>query len=799
MLTLRAFGALDLRDAEGAPLGTVLAQTKRVALLAYLLLSRPGELHRRDSLLALFWPETDQEHGRKALSQALSFLRREVGEEVVLTRGGEEVGVDPELVRCDVLAFQEALGQEDWAGALELYRGDLLEGLHVKGAPEFVGWVDRERVGLREAAAGAAWRLAHQLIVQGKPVEAERTAQRALGLVATDESPVRAFIEALTQGGDRGAALRFYEKFRGILERELGVEPAPETEALVRAVREGELRARVLDGVVAEVEGMKAEPEEEGMGARAQAVRPPADPHFNPREGRPRRGRAKAAVYAGAAILGLGAVAVTLARRSSEPAHVSILLVDPRPGIAVLPCENLSPAPEDACYAEGIHDAITTRLRMVSSILPTGRTSVLGYRDRPAPPEQMARELGVEYLGECGVLKEGDRIRVTFRLLEAESGRQIWAEPFEAMLAEAGGLISLQSEIARRIVEGIGERLTPEEETRITARPTDNLEAYELYLMGRSRFLQGSPERYREAIRHFEAAIGLDPSFALAYAGLGDALLTLLFTDLSVKPSDVMDQARAAVSRAYELDPTAGEVHIALGSFLSLLQWDWVAAEHHFLEGLRLKPGDVLARLYFASLLSIVGRFEEGALETRLVLAMDPRSSTSLWSSGNRMWQAGRVEEARNLFERAIRIEPVTVTAFSHLAFSYAWDEPKNLTRAAELLSEFARRFGYASPERMGSVIEAIGGDSSLRREALAVLDHFVASTLLDRPHLIYEYAALAPEDTLFELMEEAYLTRHVWTPWIPISVGAVRPEIQDDPRWARFLAQIGHPGLEKF
>jgi len=259
MVTLRAFGALDLRDASGAPLGSVLAQTKRAALLAYLLLSRPGELHRRDTLLALFWPELDQDHGRGALNQALTFLRRELGEDVLVVRGAEEVGVDPGRVRCDVLMLREALRREDWGGALELYRGDPLEGLHVKGAPEFLDWVDRERTRLREAAAGAAWRWAHQLLGEGKPVEAERKAQRALELVATDESPVRAFIEALAAVGDRGAALRFYEKFKTVLERELGVEPARETRALVQAVRNEELGAEAGVGVGEGLPGRMAE------------------------------------------------------------------------------------------------------------------------------------------------------------------------------------------------------------------------------------------------------------------------------------------------------------------------------------------------------------------------------------------------------------------------------------------------------------------------------------------------------------------------------------------------------------
>lgn len=245
MVTVRAFGALDLRDAEGAPLGPVLAQTKRAALFAYLLLSRPGEFCRRDTLLAVFWPESDPVHGRNALSQALSFLRRELGEDVMLRRGGEEVAVDLGQVGCDVLAFHEAMSDEDWAGAVELYRGDFLDGLHVRDAPAFVDWVDRERGRLKEMVAGAAWRHAHQLIGARKLVEAERTAQRALDLVPTDDSPVRELIEALATAGDRGAALRFYKKFEAVLAAELGVAPDPETEALVRAVRKGEVRALV--------------------------------------------------------------------------------------------------------------------------------------------------------------------------------------------------------------------------------------------------------------------------------------------------------------------------------------------------------------------------------------------------------------------------------------------------------------------------------------------------------------------------------------------------------------------------
>jgi DNA-binding SARP family transcriptional activator len=109
MLTLKAFGTLDVRGDGGAPLTPLLTQSKRAALFTYLVLSRPGELHRRDVLLALFWPDLDQAHGRNALSQSLSFLRRELGDGTLLTRGAEEVGVDAAAVTSDVRTFEEAL------------------------------------------------------------------------------------------------------------------------------------------------------------------------------------------------------------------------------------------------------------------------------------------------------------------------------------------------------------------------------------------------------------------------------------------------------------------------------------------------------------------------------------------------------------------------------------------------------------------------------------------------------------------------------------------------------------------
>ena len=237
MIEFLLLGSMELRRQDGSSVLAVLAQPKRAALLAYLALAEPQGFHRRDTLLRYFWPESDEKHARGALNKALHFLRRSLGEELIPSRGSEEVGLAWDRVWCGCRAFQVAASKGAWAEALELYRGDLLEGFHLSGCPDFEHWLREGRGRLREMAAGAAWGLAHEQIQEGELTEAERTAQRALGLVCTDESEVRRFIESLAAAGDRAAAVRFFERFEGKLWEELELEPSVQTKALGLAIR----------------------------------------------------------------------------------------------------------------------------------------------------------------------------------------------------------------------------------------------------------------------------------------------------------------------------------------------------------------------------------------------------------------------------------------------------------------------------------------------------------------------------------------------------------------------------------
>src|SRR5213080_5568412 len=213
VVEFRILGALNLLGAGGRELTSVLAQPKRVALLAYLAAATPRRPHRRDSLLALFWPELDQEHARAALRQALHGLRHALGDGVLVTRGDEDIGLDAERIRCDVVEFERAAVVGRLADALDLYRGDLLEGFFIRGAPEFEQWLEDERARLKAVALGGATLLGERSEGRAALAESAQWTRRALRIAPLDEPSLRRLLQTLDRLGDRAGALDTYEGF----------------------------------------------------------------------------------------------------------------------------------------------------------------------------------------------------------------------------------------------------------------------------------------------------------------------------------------------------------------------------------------------------------------------------------------------------------------------------------------------------------------------------------------------------------------------------------------------------------
>ena len=251
MSELLTLGRVRLLADSGEP-ASAGVQPKRIALLAYLVLATERGPIRRDSLLALFWPELDDEEARRALRQALHYLRRVIGDDVFAT-SGDQIEVRSGAVRCDAAAVDQLIEAGRHADALALYHGDFFDGFHVDDvSAEYEEWVDRTRARLRRRAAGAAWSASDAAATRGDSATAVELARRACELEPDQEAGWRRLMSLHQKLGDRAGALRAYEELTTRLQREFETEPAPETTALAERIRAAKEPSMVVDEAPAE-------------------------------------------------------------------------------------------------------------------------------------------------------------------------------------------------------------------------------------------------------------------------------------------------------------------------------------------------------------------------------------------------------------------------------------------------------------------------------------------------------------------------------------------------------------------
>lgn len=237
MIRLRTLGTLDLRSSDGAELRPVVAQPRRVALLAYLALAKPRGPHQRDTLLALFWPERDEESARNALNQAVHFLRRYLGADAFVARSGGEIGLAREHLWCDVTAFDDALDANRPSDAIELYQGELLDGFHIGEAPEFQRWLESERARVASRYMHAIGVVAEQRETAGDFDGAVKLWRRLAARDPLSSRIALRLMRGLAAAGDPTAAVQHARVHEALLREELNVALAPEVAALVRQLQ----------------------------------------------------------------------------------------------------------------------------------------------------------------------------------------------------------------------------------------------------------------------------------------------------------------------------------------------------------------------------------------------------------------------------------------------------------------------------------------------------------------------------------------------------------------------------------
>lgn len=539
MIRLRLFGSTDLVAGRGEELRQVLSQPKRFGLLCYLALAEPAGFHRRDTLLALFWPELDTESARRALRQSLHFLRTHLGPEVIEGRGVEEVRLAAGALWCDVLAYREALAAGRLAEALELRRGELLPGFHVRdAAPEFEEWLNGQRAELRQSAALAASTLAASEEAHGRPARALAAARRALELAPTDEASARTVMRLSHALDDGEGALEVFDALRRRL-REFDSEVDGDTRALADAIRR-ELSARPA-----------------GARATGPAPAPPAPPPVPvaPRGVAPKRTRAWPALALATVLVGVAALPV-LGAFDVGPAAALFSRGAAKRDLLVV--TDFTAPDGDASLARVVSYAVRDGLTQSGALevmSPSHVASTLELMARPRDARVdagTAREVALREGGTAVVDGEvaqvGTGYVVTVRLLAAESDRVL------ATIQRVGdgpqGLIEVADELARALRRAAGESLRDVEAAVPLRRArTASLAAARLYTEG--AYANEVTVDWPLAAAKFREAVATDSTFAMAWLYLGAVL-----QNLGAPTSQVEDATLRAYALRDRLPPT---------------------------------------------------------------------------------------------------------------------------------------------------------------------------------------------------------------------------------------------------
>jgi serine/threonine protein kinase len=350
--------------------------------------------------------------------------------------------------------------------------------------------------------------------------------------------------------------------------------------------------------------------------------------------------------------------------------------------LAVLPFVNAGSDPHLDYLIDGITESIINSLSQLSGLRVVPRSLVFRYKGLQADPATVGLALNARTILTGRVTQHDDVLMIQAELVDTVSESQLWGEQFRQ---RADDVMAVQEEIAWRISEALRLKLSPRQKTKLRKRHTVNPEAYQEYLRGRYHWNNWRPDSFRRALEHFQRAIELDPSYALAYAGLGDAYSAMTYYG-QVMPHDGFPRARAAAERAIALDPDIPDAHVSIS--LERLFWarDWPGAEREMKRAIELNPKLALAHSFYSLILITTGRFDEALAEAQLATELDPLSLVINMSvawvhhfSGN---HRAAVDEARRIRELA----PNFAEAGNVLIASY--ELQGQFEEAAALISE---------------------------------------------------------------------------------------------------------------
>jgi TolB-like protein/Tfp pilus assembly protein PilF len=452
--------------------------------------------------------------------------------------------------------------------------------------------------------------------------------------------------------------------------------------------------------------------------------------------------------------------------------------------IAVLPFANLSHDPDNAYFAAGIQDEIITRLSKIGDLKVISCTSTQRFKSSPDDVPAIAGQLGVANILEGSIQRTADTVRVNVQLIKGATDTHLWADTFDRKLTD---IFAVESEIAKTIAATLQAKLTGSERNAITARPTENTDAYQLYLKGRFFWNKRTGENLNKAADYFNRAIATDPKYALAYVGLADSYVLMPYYGAG-PPQDCFPKAKAAAERALALDDTLAEAHTSMGQLLSYTL-NSSQAIREYERAIELNPNYATAHQWYGSSgLAVVGRFDDAIRELKRALELDPLSLVINTDLGGTYYRARRYDQAIEQLRKTIDMDPGFYYAHWNLGSTLAAKGARS-----EAIAEYQKARALNDDPSMLGLLANAYAVSGNKAEAIKIRDQLKA---LAKQRYVSDYCfaltdlGLGDKEEALRHLEKGYADR-AGELLRYIKVDPLLDPLRGDPRFEALVQNI--------
>jgi TolB-like protein/DNA-binding winged helix-turn-helix (wHTH) protein len=458
--------------------------------------------------------------------------------------------------------------------------------------------------------------------------------------------------------------------------------------------------------------------------------------------------------------------------------------------LAVLPFQNLTGDPAQDYFSDGLTEEMIAQLGRLDPehLGVIARTSVMHYKHSDEALDQIARELGVQYVLEGSVRRDPDKVRVSAQLIQMKDQTHVWSQQYDR---ELSNLLTLQDEIAQHIASKILVTLDESKVVSGNAAHQPNLapatyEAFDLYLKGRYFWNKRTDRGFQQAADCFQQAVAKDPGYSRAYAGLADSYTLMSAYDVA-PPRALIPKARAAALKALELDPNLAEAHVSLAMIAQNYDWDWQTAEKEFLRAISLDPNYATGHHWYAEHLALLGRFDDAFPEMQRARQLDPLSLIMQADNGAFLYFSRQYDPAIVQFRAVLDMEPNFPRA-NMIAFAYVQEG-----RYAQALADVENWRRVDNSDWILSTQVYVNGRAGHTTQARRAIDKLHS---LDRTHLIDPlvfvgaYIGLGDKDQAFAWLDKS-VANH--SPGLTaLKVDPIYDPLRNDPRFQVILRHIG-------